>query len=140
MEQGWLEIENLDKLIDFSRRLIYSNFDPNKRDQEDQTFFQNLSKFNNIELAEMNDILPHKEIKIIFNEFIIKKRHKKTKQIRLFIQEDDYENVLEAINSRFVSNIVQRMVGKGLLETAFDAERNDFIFWVNKNEKNQEDT
>lgn len=140
MKQGWLEIDNLDKLIDFSRRLIYSNFDPDKRDQEDQTFFNSLSQFNNMEIAEMDDILPHKEIKIIFNEFIIKKRHKKTKQIRLFIQEDAYENLLEAINSRFVSNIVQRMVGKGLLETAFDAERNDFIFWVNKNEKDQKDT
>ena len=34
-----------------------------------------------------------------------------------------------------VSNILNQLVQKGLVESAFDTESNDFIFWVKDNDK-----
>ena len=39
---------------------------------------------------------------------------------------------MEQLCERMVSNIIQSLVKKGLVETAFDNEKNDFIFWVKK--------
>ena len=37
-----------------------------------------------------------------------------------------------------ISNMLNTLVNKGLLETAYDNESNDFIFWVKNNETSQE--
>jgi hypothetical protein len=39
-----------------------------------------------------------------------------------------------------VSNIISGLVQKGLVETAFDEEANDFVFWVKKNEEEKPET
>jgi len=39
-----------------------------------------------------------------------------------------------------VSNIINSLVKKGLIETAFDSEKNDFIFWVKDNEQDKPET
>jgi hypothetical protein len=38
-----------------------------------------------------------------------------------------------------ISNIIQGLVKKGVLHTAFDNEKNDFIFWVKTEEEMEED-
>jgi len=38
-----------------------------------------------------------------------------------------------------VSNILQGLVQRGIVETAFDDESNDFVFWVKNNEENTEE-
>jgi hypothetical protein len=36
-----------------------------------------------------------------------------------------------------VSNILAKLVGDGLLDSAFDSERNDFIFWIKEDDQKQ---
>ena len=38
------------------------------------------------------------------------------------------------------SNIVNGLVQKGLIETAFDSEANDFIFWIKEDENQKPKT
>lgn len=44
--------------------------------------------------------------------------------------------IITALNDRLVSNILNSLVNKGLIETAYDDSRNDFVFWVKDNDKN----
>lgn len=44
--------------------------------------------------------------------------------------------MIETFNSRMVSNMLNNLVNKGVLETAYDSESDDFIFWT-KNDTNQ---
>jgi hypothetical protein len=37
-----------------------------------------------------------------------------------------------------VSNIISGLVQKGLVETAFDEEANDFVFWVKNDQEEKE--
>lgn len=131
-KESLMEIVNINKLADFSRKLVFFNFGSKETSSLDVNVFIEQVKNIDSEAAEINDVLPMKETKNIFKQFLIRKRHKKTKQIAYFMKESDYDEVLVQLNSRMVSNIVQSLVKKGVLNTAFDDEKNDFIFWVNK--------
>ena len=45
--------------------------------------------------------------------------------------------IIESLNERMVSNLLNSLVNKGLVETAYDDEDDDFIFWV-KEDNNKE--
>ena len=44
MSEGWLEIMNLEKLINFSRRVIYYNFDESNIKLDDDDFLDKVDK------------------------------------------------------------------------------------------------
>ena len=64
-----------------------------------------------------------------------KQKHKLTSNIRYIVSEDLYMNIINALNDRLVSNILNNLVNKGIVETAFDEKANEFIFWVKNEEK-----
>jgi len=130
MDEGWMEIVNIDKLVDFSRRVIFYNFDEANDDLDDEDFMKKIEKIESKDSTEMDKVLPRDEVKAIFSDLVFKKRNKNTKKVALFIKEEDYEQVLAQLNQRMVSNIVKGLVSKGLVESAFDSEKNDFVFWV----------
>ena len=127
---GYLEISNVDKLVNFSRRLIYYNFDDESEKLSDADFFDKVQKIKKEDIPELDKYLPFEEAKSIMKSLIIKRRHKKTKIPKLFMKESDYDEVLVQLNQRMVSNIIRGLVNKGVVDSAFDNERNDFIFWV----------
>jgi len=127
---GYLEISNVDKLVNFSRRLIYYNFDDESEKLSDADFFDKVQKIKKEDMPELDKYLPFEEAKSIMKSLIIKRRHKKTKIPKLFMKESDYDEVLVQLNQRMVSNIIRGLVNKGVVDSAFDNERNDFIFWV----------
>ena len=49
-----------------------------------------------------------------------------------------FADIVHKLNDRMVSNIISGLVQKGLVETAFDNEVNDFVFWV-KNDENEKE-
>lgn len=128
--EGWMEIVNLDKLVDFSRRVIYYNFDETNNDLDDDDFMKKIEKIESKDSEEMDKVLPRDEVKAIFSDLVVKRKNKKTKQVAIFIKEKDYDEVLSQLNQRMVSNIVKGLVSRGLVESAFDSEKNDFVFWV----------
>ena len=128
MGEGWLEVVNLEKLINFSRKLVYYNFDNKSEELNDKDFLDKISKIETQSEPEIEEVLPYNEIESIFEQYIKKKIHKKTKKRAWFIMEEDYDTVLKQMNERMVSNIVRNLVKKGLVESAFDSEQNDFVF------------
>ena len=140
-DNNWLEVVNLDKLVDFSRKVIYHNFDEQYAELSDKDFLNKIDTIENVDSKEMDRILSHDETKMILSELMFKKRNKKTKKVHYFIKEEDYDQALVQLNQRMVSNIVQGLVSKGVLETAFDDEKEELVFWVkreNEQEKNED--
>lgn len=135
MKDSWLEIINLDKLVNFTRNVIYYNFDDNNNNMTDEEFVNKVKNMGNKSNEELDKVLPFEETKTIMKEFVKKRKNKKTNQIAYFMKESDYDEVLYQFNQRMISNIVSGLVSKGLLESAYDNEKNDFVFWVKKNEE-----
>ena len=126
-----MEIINLDKLVNFSRQVVFYNFSADN-DETDDEFISKVKNIKTDEKKELDELLPFQESKLIFKECVKKQINRKTKQTRYVISESDYDKVLIELNSRMVSIIIRSLVKKGLVETAFDDDKNDFIFWVSK--------
>lgn len=126
-----LFVFDLDKLINVSRAIVYMTLDDNE-DISDNEFFRNIDTMSKEEKEEMDRIISYEESKMIISQFVKRKRNKRTKEVGFFMKESDYEIVLDQFRQRMVSNIVSTLVAKDVLESAFDPEKNDFVFWVKK--------
>ena len=132
-KNDWLEVSNTKKLINFSRKLVYYNFDEATADMDDVTFLEKIDNIENDYDSEMDILLPFDECEIIFTSFTF------TEDNLLYVTDNDYDTFLMQLNRRMISNIVQGLVKKGVLHTAFDNEKNDFIFWVKTEEEMEAD-
>jgi hypothetical protein len=53
------------------------------------------------------------------------------------LSDQKFIEMMECFNSRMVSNILSGLVQKDILDSAYDEELNDFVFWV-KDDENKE--
>ena len=129
-------IKDLEEFVLSSRALVFNNFG---KDQNQST--------NNIlqdvkaeELEEFNQVLSQEESIIIAKSICRKQINRKTKARRYVITDDLFMQMIMLLNDRMVSNMLNGLVNKGLLETAFDTESNDFIFWIKDEHKEKPET
>jgi DNA-binding HxlR family transcriptional regulator len=131
----WYIISNLKEFTDKARSIVYKNFGQ---------WSDNINKPVSIddvepdELEEFNRVLSHQESLLIVKQFVKKEKNKKTKKIRYILDDQIFEKIIHDLNNRMVSNILNNLVQKGLVESAFDDKVNDFVFWVKEDEKNLE--
>lgn len=131
-QEKMLEIENLDLLVDWSRKLVYCAFGAKEDQQDIEIAMMEAESIDENEESteELNQVLPLNESIVLIKSYLIKKKRKSNQEIVFFISDDNYHAFLEDLNRRLVSNLIGSLVKKGVLDSAFDDERNDFIFWV----------
>lgn len=139
-DNDWLEISDIDKFTDYIRNVVYINFKDDSINDDDYEIDINkcFEKLSKEEKQELESILDKKECINIIRESSRKVRHKKTRQIKYLMNDKILFTIIENINQRMVSNLISSLVKKGLLESAFDEEKNDFVFWTK--EKNNGDS
>jgi DNA-binding HxlR family transcriptional regulator len=131
----WFVISNLEEFIDKARSIVYNNFGQWSNNPKDPVSIDDVPID---ELEEFNKVLSHQESLLIVKQFVKKEKNKKTKKIRYTLDDQIFEKIIHDLNNRMVSNILNNLVQKGLIESAFDDKVNDFIFWVKEDEKNLE--
>lgn len=131
-QEKMLEIENLDLLVDWSRKLVYCAFGAKEDQQDIEIAMMEAESIDENEESteELNQVLPLNESIVLIKSYLIRKKRKSNQEIVFFISDDNYHAFLEDLNRRLVSNLIGSLVKKGVLDSAFDDERNDFIFWV----------
>lgn len=130
----WFVIKDLSQFIDTTRSLVFNSFGDKKNKNWDELKLDVLDT----EKEELDTILSHEECLTIANDILRKQTNKKTLKQRYLVSDQSYYKFVDALNQRMIGNLLQGLVSKGLVETAFDSETNDFIFWV-KDDKTQED-
>lgn len=129
MSDEWFVIKNIEDFVNASRRLVFQSFGYKSDDQfEIEDMITNISKQ---EQQELDKTLSYDEACSIIKPLLKKQTNKKTKKERLVLNEEMYMSIISALNDRLVSNVLNGLVNKGLIETAYDEESNDFVFWVN---------
>lgn len=131
---GWFIIKDFDLFINTTRSLVFSSFGKD----EDQSIAIDSINLSDEEQKELDIILSYNECSLIAKELIKKQINKKTKQERYIMSESAYYDFIDAINNRMIGNILNGLVNKGLVETSFDSDANDFVFWIK--DKNNENT
>lgn len=117
-----------DEFINQIRRLVFAGF--GIKDLEDNEL-QHL--IEEIDEEEMDKTISFDECKLIAMEYLEPKKIRR--KIKYFLTEDSFTHLVEAINARLVSNLITELVDMGQLESAWDNEANDFIFWVKEDDK-----
>lgn len=133
MKSEWYRINDLKIFIKHTRFMVFETFgDSNDRAGDD--FTELMSKQKLKDKKEMERLLPAKETVQIVTAGI-KKRLSKDGEIEFTVTNKAFKKILEELNARMVSNILAKLSSEGLIETAFDSEKNDFVFWVKEKEK-----
>jgi predicted transcriptional regulator len=136
MSEKWYVVPDLDDFTDKARAIVYNNFgvwnNPDNMDVLIDDVVEN-------EKEEFDKILSHQESLVIVKEFVKKQKNSKTKKIRYTISDDIFTEIVHNLNNRMVSNIINSLVQKGLVESAFDDKANDFVFWIKDKDENQEE-
>ena len=135
-DKTWFLIKDFEGFVNHARGLVFKVFGESVSqediDEDMSTIYESLSK---LDLEEMNRTLPLEECLLISKQHIKIKTNKKTKETEYYINDKILFSLLESFNTRMVSNILSKLTNDGLLESAFDEEKNDFVFWI-KEDKN----
>jgi polyribonucleotide nucleotidyltransferase len=129
----WFFINDFDNFVDHSRSLVFKFFGE-VNNIADDSMTASLAQLSQEEIKEMDETLTHEESATIIKNHAKQQINRKTKQIRYCLTDKLLQSIIEDLNSRMVSNILNSLVNKGVLDSAYDDEQNDFIFWV-KEEK-----
>jgi hypothetical protein len=126
-------IKDLDDFTSKVRAIVYNNFgDWEGKEQEDL-----IEIVREEEKEDFDKVLSPQESLIIVKNLVRKQTNKKTNKSRYILNEKIFAKIIQDLNSRMVSNILNSLVQKGLVESAFDENSNDFIFWVKDNENKE---
>jgi hypothetical protein len=129
----WFIIKDIDELTNSARALVFNNFGKNDNSgtkEEADSIDDLLLEVDPKDQKELDEILSYSESLIIVKQHIKKQINKKNDNIRYIMNNDMFVTIIESLNDRMVSNLLNSLVNRGLVETAYDAEENDFVFWV----------
>jgi hypothetical protein len=132
----WFFINDFDDFVDHSRSLVFKFFGK-ANEAADDSMTSSISKMSKKELTEMNETLTHDESAIIIKNHARKQINKKTKEVRYCLTDKLLQSIIEDMNNRMISNILNSLVNKGVLDSAYDSDQNDFIFWVKDDDETQ---
>lgn len=132
-KKDWFVIQDLDKFVNHSRTLVFNSWGNKNTPNES---IDSLLELKTQDQKELNNVLSFDESINIVKTFIKKQNNKKTNKHRYILNEQLYMDILEALGNRMTSNILNNLVNKGIVETAYDNEVDDFVFWI-KNENDE---
>lgn len=132
----WFIINDIIEFTDKARAIVYNNFGAWTSDDQIDLMIDDVAEN---ERDEFDKILSPQESLIIVKERVKRQKSKKTNDIRYLLNEEIFASIVEALNDRMVSNIINSLVKKGLVESAFDSESNDFVFWVKQDDNKEKE-
>lgn len=132
------EIKDLEEFTESARRVVFGGFGKSVKETKDD-FTEMLDELSSEEENEMNEVLSQQESLLVVKSIVKTQTNKKTQAVRYVISEKIFQDILDALNARLVSNILSSLVKKGLIESAYDDELGDFVFWCpdDENKKNK---
>lgn len=131
-ENDWYVVKDLEIFVDKTRALVFNAFG-----NSEDSLNVSLDVLDSEDKKEMDRILSLDECLVIAKTILRKQTHKTKLDTRYLVSDNLYYKFVSSLNERMIGNILNSLVNKGLVESAFDSESNDFIFWC-KNDENKE--
>ena len=128
-------ISDIDQFVDETRKIVFGAFGkPDLNENNSEDFIEELA---DIDKQELDATLTHAECMAILHTHIKPRKTKKGK-IKYLISDEAFSMIIEDFNARLVSNLLSQLVKDGIVESSYDEEANDFIFWVKEEYKNND--
>ena len=136
-DSDWYVITDLSDFTDKARAIVHNNYGSWDNESEVEDLIDDVAEN---EQEDFDKMLSHQESLVIVKEQIKKERNKKNGRIRYILNDVIFVEIVSKLNDRLTSNIMSSLVQKGLVESAFDEEANDFVFWIKDNNEDKNDT
>jgi thiaminase len=125
-------IKDIEYFVNYSRVLLFNLFGKDNNSEIDDVN-KDMTDLSEEEKKELDTILSYDESLVIIKSIAKEQKHKITKKSRYIITDELFLQIIEALNDRMTSNLLNGLVNRGLVETAYDDEAEDFVFWVKEN-------
>jgi hypothetical protein len=138
----WFIIKDFEGFIESTRALVFNSFgnDKDKTDKEKPDKDDFIMSVSDKDKEELDKVLSYDESLVIIIGFLKKEKHKTSNRIRYLVNDSSFMDIIYSLNDRMTSNILNGLVNRGLVETAYDDESNDFVFWVKEDENKNPET
>lgn len=124
MNNQWYVINDFEEFVNASRALIFNTFGKNL-DESDQDSIHNMIDCSKLEdKEELDKSLSYDESAVIAKTVFT------INEDKYLVNDDGFVRFLELLNDRLVSNILNNLANMGLVESAYDNDSNDFVFWI----------
>jgi hypothetical protein len=125
----WFVINDLNEFTDKTRIIVYNNFG---KWESNNPINETMDLIEESDTNDMNKVLSHEESLTIVKQVVKKQKHKKSDRVRYILNETLFAKIVQDLNARMVSNVLNELVKKGIIESGFDNKSNDFVFWIKK--------
>jgi hypothetical protein len=125
-------VKDIEYFVNYSRVLLFNLFGKDNNSEIDD-INKDITDLSEEEKKELDTILSYDESLVIIQSIAKEQKHKITKKSRYIITDELFLQIIEALNDRMTSNLLNGLVNRGLVETAYDDEAEDFVFWVKEN-------
>jgi hypothetical protein len=116
-------IKDLDQFAVYIRKISLHKFSETNKVVDDEFSSSFLKEKENIKNDD--EIISIKEV-----ENIIFSLARENNEEELLLNDKILHNIIEAINERIVTNLLNILANKDIVESAFDEKVNDFVFWI----------
>jgi len=132
-KQRIYEITDIDEFVKSLRSIILENFYEEEDKKKSTSEFDSLMKSKRKKIEEKLTIQEAENIirpmlKTVVNNI---------GEIEHTISHKGFKKMLDELNKRVISNILIELSAEGLIESGFDEEKNDFIFWIPNKEDSE---
>jgi hypothetical protein len=130
------------EFINKVRAMVYNNFGAwdNSENLDKSEIDEMIDSVKEEDKEEFEKILSYNESSLIILSLLKTQKHKITKEKRYILDENIFISIIQSLNDRMVSNILNELVNKGLVESSYDEDKNDFIFWIKEIDNEQRET
>lgn len=128
MKKEWYDITDIEKFVASTRVLVFLAFANKEFDIESASM-----EFSDLSIDEQHELdgcLSMNECMCIAKDFIRNKTSNKQKTNKYFISDMAYKDFIDALSIRMTANLLHKLSNDGILDSAFDEELNDFVFWT----------
>ena len=137
-DNEWFIIDDLQKFVESTRVLVFDSFGSQNEKTVDELAMM-LSELDESESEELETTLTQTECMVIAKKYLRKQINKSTNEERYVIDTNRYMEMIESFNTRMISNMLNNLSNRGLIESAYDSEANDFIFWIKDDSQKEQD-
>jgi hypothetical protein len=129
MNNQWYAINNFEEFINASRALIFNSFGKSVDDSDQDPIDSLINCTQQSDKEELDKSLSYDESAVIAKTIFT------FDQDKYLVSDKDFMKFLELLNDRLVSNILNNLANMGLVESAYDNDSNDFVFWIKDEHK-----
>lgn len=130
-DEMYYVITDINKFVLETRKIVFGGFG---QDIDKENVDNFISELTDTDIEDLDNTLSQEECMAIVHTHV-KPRKTKSGKIKYLMSDNVFNTIIEDFNSRLVSNLLQQLVSKGLIESSYSVEDNDFIFWVNDEHK-----